>query len=111
MNILGFGSNSTNPDFKSIKFDVVRNQAGLNSFVFTPKLWVEKTLSWAASPRPDPPAAQLVCLFNLKNLNALFIKDGLPQGKRLARLNAIAIHQMTLLTADAGIKRLEPSKK
>lgn len=56
-------------------------------------------------------AAQLVCLSNLENLNALFIKDGLPQGDRLARLNSIAIHQMTLLTADAGIKRLETSKK
>jgi hypothetical protein len=55
-------------------------------------------------------AAQLVCLSNLENLNALFIKDGLSQGERLARLNAIAIHQMTLLTADVGIKRLEASK-
>ena len=56
-------------------------------------------------------AAQLVCLSNLENRNALFIQDGLPQGERLARLNAIDIHQMTLLTADAGIKRLEASKK
>lgn len=55
-------------------------------------------------------AAQLVCLSNLENLNALFIKEGIPQGERLARLNAIAIHQMTLLTADAGIKLLGSSK-
>jgi hypothetical protein len=55
-------------------------------------------------------AAQLVCLSNLENLNALFIQEGLPQGERLARLNAIAIHQMTLLTADVGIKRLEAQK-
>ena len=56
-------------------------------------------------------AAQLVCLSNLENLNALFIKDDLSQADRLARLNAIAIHQMTLLTADVGIKRLDASKK
>jgi hypothetical protein len=55
-------------------------------------------------------AAQLVCLSNLENLNALFIKEGRSQGERLTRLNAIAIHQMTLLTADVGIKRLESSK-
>lgn len=32
-----------NPEFKSIEFDALRNQAGLNSFALTPKLWVEKT--------------------------------------------------------------------
>ncbi len=55
--------------------------------------------------------AQLVRLSNLNNLNALFIKDSLLQGDRLARLNTSAIHQMTLLTAHVGIKRLEVSKK
>lgn len=52
-------------------------------------------------------AAQLVCLSNLENLNALFIKDGIPSAERLGRLNAIAIHQMTLLTAETGVRRLE----
>ncbi len=55
-------------------------------------------------------AAQLVCLSNLENLNALFIKDGLSQAERLGRLNAIAIHQMTLLSADPAVKRLETMK-
>ncbi len=55
-------------------------------------------------------AAQLVCLSNLENLNALFIKDGLSQAERLSRLNAIAIHQMTLLSADPAVKRLEGMK-
>ncbi|MDL2216714.1 KilA-N domain-containing protein [Desulfovibrio sp. OttesenSCG-928-M14] len=221
---IGLWEQLNNPDFKSIEFDAFRNQAGLNSFTLTPKLWIEKTaavgivskagryggtyahkdiafefaswlsvefklylikefqrlkdeeqrqLGWdikrnlvkinyrihteaikehlipeAVTPahanmvyaseadilnvalfgmtaaewrrnntdkdgniRDYATAAQLVCLSNLENLNALFIKDGLPQGERLARLNAIAIHQMTLLTADAGIKRLEASKK
>ena len=45
--------------------------------------------------------SQLVCLSNLENLNAHFISDGLLQPERLAKLNAIAIHQMTLLTSDA----------
>ena len=209
-----------NPDFKRIEFDAFRNQAGLNSFTLTPKLWVETTnaigivskagryggtyahkdiafefaswlsvefklylikefqrlkeseaaqLGWdikrnlvkinyrihtdavkehlipdavtpaqasfvyaseadvlnmalfghtaaewrAANPGKDgnvrdyATAAQLVCLSNLENLNALFIRDGLPQGERLVRLNAIAIHQMTLLSDDPGIKHLE----
>ena len=56
-------------------------------------------------------AAQLVCLSNLGNLNALFIKEGLSQAECLTRLNAIAIHQMTLLSADPGIRQLEPLQK
>lgn len=50
--------------------------------------------------------AQLVCLSNLENLNALFIAQNLTQSDRLQRLNKIAIQQMTLLTADDRIKRL-----
>jgi len=47
---------------------------------------------------------QLVCLANLENLNALFVSDGLPQSKRLKRLNEIAIQQMELLTEDKRLK-------
>jgi hypothetical protein len=50
--------------------------------------------------RDEADMAQLVCLSNLENINALFIADGLPQAERLARLNQIAIHQMTLLAGD-----------
>jgi hypothetical protein len=50
--------------------------------------------------------AQLVCLSNLENLNALFINDGMAQPERLAKLNQIAIQQMRLLTDDIGIKKL-----
>ena len=220
---LGLWEQLNNPDFNSIEFDGFRNQAGLNSFALTPKLWVERTaavgivskagryggtyahkdiafefaswlsvefklylikefqrlkdeeqrqLGWdikrnlvkinyrihtgaikehlvpttvtaaqanmvyateadilnvalfgqtAAEWRRKNPekdgnvrdyatAAQLVCLSNLENLNALFIKEGLPQPERLTRLNAIAIHQMTLLSVDPGVKRLEASK-
>ena len=56
--------------------------------------------------RDQANAAQLVCLSNLENLNALFIADGLPQPDRLTRLNQIAIQQMKLLTADNRLPRL-----
>ena len=32
-----------NPDFKPVEFDGFRKQAGLNSFVMTPKKWIETT--------------------------------------------------------------------
>jgi len=47
-----------------------------------------------------------VCLSNLENLNALFISDNISQQERLVKLNSIAIHQMKLLTDDAGIRKI-----
>ncbi|MFA4839283.1 MAG: KilA-N domain-containing protein [Candidatus Neomarinimicrobiota bacterium] len=55
--------------------------------------------------------SQLVCLSNLENLNALFIRENAPQAERLRKLNQIAIHQMKLLTDDPSIKRLEGRTK
>ena len=54
--------------------------------------------------------AQLVCLANMENLNAVFINDGLPQNERLTRLNQIAISQMRLLIKDKIIEKIERDK-
>ena len=51
--------------------------------------------------------SQLVCLSNLENLNAVFINEGMSQAERLAKLNAIAISQMEILTQDHRIEALE----
>lgn len=40
---LGIWETLHNPDFKSVEFDGIRIQAGLNSFILTPKQWIEKT--------------------------------------------------------------------
>ncbi|MBN1930716.1 MAG: KilA-N domain-containing protein [Desulfobacterales bacterium] len=40
---LGIWERLNNPDFKPIEFDGFKNQAGLNSFVLTPKQWIDKT--------------------------------------------------------------------
>ena len=85
--------------FNPVEFDGFRKQAGLNSFTLTPKQWIERT------------GAQLVCLSNLENLNALFIWQALPQPERLTRLNQIAIQQMKLLTADSRMPQLPKGKK
>lgn len=50
--------------------------------------------------------AQLVCLSNLENLNALFINEGFDQQTRLKKLNEIAIQQMKILISDTTIKQL-----
>ncbi|MBX3421537.1 MAG: KilA-N domain-containing protein [Pirellulaceae bacterium] len=40
---LGIWEKLHNPDFNSVEFDGIRIQTGLNSFVLTPKHWIEKT--------------------------------------------------------------------
>lgn len=41
--LLGFWEMIYNPNFKPVEFDGFRKQAGLNSFVMTPKRWIENT--------------------------------------------------------------------
>ena len=50
---------------------------------------------------------QLLVLANIEGMNAEFIRMGLPQGERLARLNQIAIHQMQTLTSAPTVKQLK----
>ncbi len=80
-------------------------------FGMTAKDWRDKNNDKKGNVRDHANAAQLVCLSNLENLNALFIHEGLPQETRLNKLNKIAIGQMRLLTEDSQIKKLELKKK
>ncbi|NOZ08401.1 MAG: KilA-N domain-containing protein [FCB group bacterium] len=41
--LLGLWERLNNPNFKLVEFDQFRQQAGLNSFVLSPKHWIEKT--------------------------------------------------------------------
>ncbi len=41
--LLGFWESIYNPNFKPVEFDGFKKQAGLNSFVMTPKRWIENT--------------------------------------------------------------------
>ena len=41
--LLGFWETMYNPNFKPLEFEGFRKQAGLNSFVMTPKKWIETT--------------------------------------------------------------------
>jgi hypothetical protein len=76
-------------------------------FGMTAKQWRDANPGEKGNIRDQANAAQLVCLANLENLNALFIKEGMEQSERLKRLNLIAIEQMEILTSDRSIKRLE----
>lgn len=69
--------------------------------------WRTKHPSDKGNMRDSANVTQLVCLANLENLNAVFIREGLSQAERLKRLNAVAIHQMTLLTDNPTMKKLK----
>ncbi|MBS3141107.1 KilA-N domain-containing protein [Candidatus Woesearchaeota archaeon] len=75
-------------------------------FGMTAKEWREKNSSLEGNMRDYADVSQLVCLSNLENLNALFIKEKLNKSKRLEKLNLIAIEQMLILTKIDNIKRL-----
>jgi hypothetical protein len=50
---------------------------------------------------------QLVVLSNMESINALLIRQGLPQGERLIQLNNTAITQMKSLVDATATKRLQ----
>ncbi len=85
----------------------------LNMALFgkTAKQWRDANPGKKGNIRDHANSAQLVCLSNLENLNALFIHQGAVQGERLTKLNEIAIGQMKLLTDDTGVRRLCGKKK
>jgi hypothetical protein len=85
----------------------------LNMALFgtTAKEWRDSHPGEKGNIRDYANVSQLVCLSNLENLNALFIREKTLQAERLRKLNLIAIQQMRLLTNDTGIKRLEAGDK
>jgi len=81
----------------------------LNMALFgqTAQMWRIANPDAKGNIRDQANGAQLVCLANMENLNALFIHEGHEQSVRLKRLNQIAIEQMRLLSDDRSIQSLE----
>ena len=80
-------------------------------FGMTAKEWREKNPGKKGNIRDYANIAQLICLSNLENLNALFISEGKDQPERLKKLNEIAIAQMRLLVAHSKVKTIEQKNK
>jgi len=79
-------------------------------FGMSAKEWRDNNPEKKGNIRDYADISQLVCLSNLENLNAHFISDNITQPERLEKLNAIAIHQMTLLTKDATVRLISGGK-
>jgi hypothetical protein len=84
----------------------------LNMALFgkTAAQWREENPGEKGNIRDLANAAQLVCLANLENLNALFISEGMDQHERLIKLNAIAIQQMQVLLGSDSMNQLGDDK-
>lgn len=79
---------------------VYANEADvLNMALFgkTAKQWRHENPTLKGNIRDYASMNELICLSNLENINALFIKDNLSQTERLMKLNQIAIQQMRVL--------------
>ncbi|KAF0125567.1 MAG: hypothetical protein FD189_1507 [Elusimicrobia bacterium] len=79
-------------------------------FGLTAGEWRGKNPEKKGNIRDYADVSQLVCLSNLENLNALFIRENFSRADRLFKLNRVAIQQMKLLAEDRRIKKLETDK-
>ncbi|MBU1043868.1 KilA-N domain-containing protein [Candidatus Parcubacteria bacterium] len=99
---------------KSAANVVYANEADvLNMALFgmTAKDWRGKNPKKDGNVRDCSNVTQLVVLANLESINAEFIRQGLPQSKRLIMLNEIAIIQIKSLVDISSIKKLKEGKK
>jgi hypothetical protein len=95
------------PELTAKQVGLVYAMLNMALFGLTAKEWRAANPGNKGNIRDEANMAQLICLSNLENLNALFIKDGMAQSARLERLNRIAIEQMRLLIDDGAVKRLK----
>ncbi len=73
----------------------------------TAKEWREQNAGKDGNIRDHSTLEQLVILTNLESINSVLIRQALPQGERLKKLNEIAITQMKSLLAEKSIKKLK----
>jgi len=69
--------------------------------------WREANEGLKGNLRDYASLEQLVVLSNLESINSMLIRQGIPQGKRIVQLNAVAIFQMQALGKTGNVKRLE----
>ena len=80
-------------------------------FGMTAKEWKKANPNAKGNIRDNATISQLIVLSNLENLNAAFIKQGLPQKERLLRLNAEAIYQLKTFKNNKNITQIEKIDK
>ena len=88
---------------------VYANEADLLNvalFGLTAAQWRNKNTGSKGNIRDEATLEQLVVLSNMESINALLVRQGLPQGERLVQLNTVAITQMRSLMNDRSLGQL-----
>jgi hypothetical protein len=73
----------------------------------TAKQWRDQNPEQKGNIRDYATLEQLVVLSNMESINALLIRQELPQSERLVQLNNVAITQMRSLAENKNLKRLK----
>jgi hypothetical protein len=76
-------------------------------FGMTAKQWRDANPESKGNVRDYATLEQLVVLSNMESINALLIRQELPQGERLVQLNKVAITQMRSLVENKNLKALK----
>ncbi len=76
-------------------------------FGFTAAEWRTANPALTGNVRDYATVNQLICLSNMESLNSVLINEGVTQSERLAKLNQIAISQMTVLESIGQNKLLK----
>ena len=96
---LGIWESLNNPSFKPLEFEGFRNRAGLNSFVLTPRQWIQSTAAIGITSKPGRYGgtyAHKDIAFEFASWISVEFKLYLI--REFQRLNEIAIRQMKILT-------------
>jgi len=89
------------------KYDKEADVLNVALYGMTEEEWKKKYPNKKGSIRDHFHVSQLACLAGLENLNMELIKQGLPQGERLKKLNEVAITQMNSLLEGNKLKEIE----
>lgn len=68
-------------------------------FGMTARQWRDINPDKEGNMRDYASINELICLSNMESMNAVMIKEGIPQADRLMKLNEMAIHQMEILSS------------
>jgi hypothetical protein len=96
-----------NTKFEGLYYASEADILNLALFSTTAKEWRDANPNLKGNIRDHSTTEQLLVLANLENLNAEFIKMGLPKEERLIKMNDIAIYQMQLLVNTSELNQLK----
>ncbi len=92
---------------EGVYFASEADMLNLALFGMTAREWRLANPERKGNMRDYASAEQLLVLSNIENLNAEFLRQGVPEHERLSRLNEVAIYQLELLLDIPAVRKLD----